>query len=141
MRFDLRPAKRWPRGTKITGSRFYVLNGAGARLQRALIAFMLDLHIEEHGLSETWTPVLVKPEMMHDYSTFESSMDETAPAEYLIPANLLANATRYAPADTPPMLTGSQLADKVELRSFCGGGITSDSGCPDKARDMSGAGP
>ena len=35
------------RGTKITGSRFYVLSGPGARLQRALIAFMLDLHIRQ----------------------------------------------------------------------------------------------
>ena len=37
------------RGVKLSGSRFYVLNGAGARLQRALIACMLDLHIDEHG--------------------------------------------------------------------------------------------
>ena len=37
------------RGVKLSGSRFYVLKGAGARLQRALIAFMLDLHIDKHG--------------------------------------------------------------------------------------------
>ena len=49
---------------KLSGSRFVVLRGAMARLQRALAQFMLDLHIEEHGLSETWTPVLVKPEAM-----------------------------------------------------------------------------
>ena len=34
---------------KLSGSRFYVLKGAGARLQRALIAFMLELHIDKHG--------------------------------------------------------------------------------------------
>ena len=47
------------RGVKITGSRFYVLSGAGARLQRALIAFMLDLHIRQ-GYTEKYTPFMVK---------------------------------------------------------------------------------
>jgi len=37
------------RGTKLSGSRFYVLKGLGARLQRALITWMLDMHIEQHG--------------------------------------------------------------------------------------------
>ena len=49
------------RGTKIAGSRFYVLNGAGARLQRALIAFMLDLHIRQ-GYDERYLPFMVKTE-------------------------------------------------------------------------------
>ncbi len=47
------------RGVKITGSRFYVLSGAGARLQRALIAYMLDLHIRQ-GYTEQYTPFMVK---------------------------------------------------------------------------------
>jgi seryl-tRNA synthetase len=47
------------RGTKITGSRFYILSGAGARLQRALIAFMLDLHIQQ-GYTEKYLPFMVK---------------------------------------------------------------------------------
>ena len=47
------------RGVKMTGSRFYVLSGAGARLQRALIAFMLDLHIKQ-GYTEKYTPFMVK---------------------------------------------------------------------------------
>jgi uncharacterized protein YqgC (DUF456 family) len=46
-------------GVKITGSRFYVLSGAGARLQRALIAWMLDLHIRQ-GYTEKYTPFMVK---------------------------------------------------------------------------------
>ena len=46
-------------GVKITGSRFYVLSGAGARLQRALIAWMLDLHIHQ-GYTEKYTPFMVK---------------------------------------------------------------------------------
>ena len=47
------------RGVKISGSRFYVLSGLGARLQRALIAFMLDLHIRQ-GYLEKYTPFMVK---------------------------------------------------------------------------------
>ena len=46
-------------GVKITGSRFYVLSGAGARLQRALIAWMLDLHIRQ-GYTEKYTPFMVR---------------------------------------------------------------------------------
>ncbi len=51
------------RGVKITGSRFYVLSGAGARLQRALIAFMLDLHIRQ-GYTEQYTPFMVKADTL-----------------------------------------------------------------------------
>ncbi len=47
------------RATKITGSRFAILNGAGARLERALINFMLDIHTREHGYTETMPPFLV----------------------------------------------------------------------------------
>jgi len=68
--FDFEPKPHWDlgpalgiidfeRGTKITGSRFYVLNGAGARLQRALIAFMLDLHIRQ-GYTEKYLPFMVR---------------------------------------------------------------------------------
>jgi seryl-tRNA synthetase len=68
--FDFEPKPHWElgpalgildfeRGTKITGSRFYVLNGPGARLQRALIAFMLDLHIRQ-GYTEQYLPFMVR---------------------------------------------------------------------------------
>ncbi len=62
--WDLGPALGiidFERGTKITGSRFYVLSGPGARLQRALIAFMLDLHIRQ-GYTEKYLPFMVKTE-------------------------------------------------------------------------------
>jgi len=52
------------RGTKLSGSRFYVLRGAGARLQRALIRWMLDLHVEKHGYTEIYPPFMVRREMM-----------------------------------------------------------------------------
>jgi seryl-tRNA synthetase len=47
------------RATKITGSRFAILNGAGARLERALVNFMLDVHTTEHGYTETLPPFIV----------------------------------------------------------------------------------
>ncbi|MCJ7700295.1 MAG: serine--tRNA ligase, partial [Anaerolineales bacterium] len=70
--FDFEPKPHWElgpelgiidfeRGVKITGSRFYVLSGAGARLQRALIAFMLDLHIKQ-GYTEKYTTFMVRKE-------------------------------------------------------------------------------
>jgi seryl-tRNA synthetase len=47
------------RATKIAGSRFAILNGSGARLERALVNFMLDVHTTEHGYTETLPPFLV----------------------------------------------------------------------------------
>jgi len=68
--FDFEPQPHWDlgvklgilnfdQGVKITGSRFYVLSGLGARLQRALIAFMLDLHARQ-GYLEKYPPFMVK---------------------------------------------------------------------------------
>ncbi len=48
-----------PRGAKIAGSGFPVYMGMGARLERALINFMVDLHTREHGYTEVWPPLLV----------------------------------------------------------------------------------
>jgi seryl-tRNA synthetase len=53
------------RGVKISGSRFYLLRGAGARLQRALIAWMLDVHIQQHGYTEIYPPYLVRRECLY----------------------------------------------------------------------------
>jgi len=52
------------RGVKLSGSRFYLLKGAGALLQRALITFMLDLHVREHGYTEIYPPFMVRRECM-----------------------------------------------------------------------------
>jgi seryl-tRNA synthetase len=73
--FDFIPAPHWQlgeslgiidfeRGVKLSGSRFYVLKGLGARLQRALIAFMLNLHTSRHGYHEIYPPYMVKRECM-----------------------------------------------------------------------------
>ncbi len=64
--WDLGPALGildFERGTKLSGTRFYVLNGAAARLQRALISFMLDTHTR-HGYQERYTPFMVKEEIL-----------------------------------------------------------------------------
>jgi seryl-tRNA synthetase len=52
------------RGVKLSGSRFFVLKGLGARLQRALITWMLDVHIQQHGYSEIAPPYLVREEVL-----------------------------------------------------------------------------
>jgi seryl-tRNA synthetase len=73
--FDFEPAPHWKlgealgiidfdRGVKLSGSRFYVLKGLGARLQRALISFMLDLHTREHNFQEIYPPFMVKRECL-----------------------------------------------------------------------------
>ncbi len=52
------------RGVKLAGSRFYVLKGAGARLQRALIAWMLDVHTRQNGYTEYYLPFVVREEIL-----------------------------------------------------------------------------
>ncbi|HET6148568.1 MAG TPA: serine--tRNA ligase [Polyangia bacterium] len=52
------------RGVKVSGSRFYVLKGWGARLQRALITYMLDLHTIKHGYVEIYPPYMVRRECL-----------------------------------------------------------------------------
>jgi seryl-tRNA synthetase len=69
-KFDFEPKAHWDlcpplgildmeRGGKVTGSRFYYLAGAGARLERALINFMLDIQTREHGYTEIMPPLMV----------------------------------------------------------------------------------
>jgi seryl-tRNA synthetase len=69
--FDFEPKPHWDlgpelgildfeRGVKLSGSRFYILKGAGARLQHAVIQFMLDLHVQKHGYTEIYPPFIVR---------------------------------------------------------------------------------
>ncbi len=71
--FDFTPLPHWDlgpmlgiidfeRGVKLAGSRFYVLWGLGSRLQRALINWMLDLHVHKHGYTEVYPPFMIKRE-------------------------------------------------------------------------------
>jgi len=52
------------RGVKLSGTRFYVLKKVGAKLQRALINWMLDVHIEDHGYTELYPPYMVKKDCL-----------------------------------------------------------------------------
>ena len=73
--FDFQPRPHWelgelhgildlPRSAKISGSNFALFIGLGARLERALISFMLDLHTKQHGYKEIWPPHLVTRQTM-----------------------------------------------------------------------------
>lgn len=77
------------RATKITGSRFTVYKGAGARLERALINFMLDLHTEHQGYTEVFTPVMVNSKTMFgtgQLPKFEEDLFKVKDTDYyLIP--------------------------------------------------------
>jgi seryl-tRNA synthetase len=75
-RFDFQPLPHWDlaerlgildleAGARLAGARFYVLKGAGALLQRALVNFMLDLHVREQGYTEVHTPYMVREEIMY----------------------------------------------------------------------------
>jgi seryl-tRNA synthetase len=90
--YDL-PAARgldFETAAKLSGSRFVVLRGAMARLHRALAQFMLDTHVNEHGLSETITPVLVRDEAMFgtgQLPKFTEDSYQTTNGWWLIPTS------------------------------------------------------
>jgi seryl-tRNA synthetase len=157
--YDFEPKPHWDlgpalgildfeRGVKITGSRFYVLSGAGARLQRALIAWMLDLHIRQ-GYTEKYTPFMVKAQTMfgagqlpkfsdnlyHDHEedlwmvpTAEVPLTGLHMDEILDEASLPYMYTAYTPCfrrekmsagrDVRGIKRGYQF-DKVEMYIFC----------------------
>jgi seryl-tRNA synthetase len=157
--FDFEPKAHWDlgpalgiidfeRGVKITGSRFYVLSGAGARLQRAIIAFLLDLHIRQ-GYTEKYTPFMVKEatlfasgqlpkfrdNLYHDAEedlwmvpTAEVPLTGLHADEFLEEAQLPILYTAYTPCfrrekmsagrDVRGIKRGHQF-DKVEMYMFC----------------------
>ncbi len=158
-KFDFQPLPHWElgtrlgiidfdRGTKLTGSRFYILNGLGARLQRAVIAYMLDLHIKQ-GYEERYTPFMVKAETLfasgqlpkfadnlyHDIEedfwmvpTAEVPLTGMYRDEVLEGATLPQRFTAYTPCfrrekmsagrDVRGIKRGHQF-DKVEMYTYC----------------------
>ncbi len=101
--FDFETAAR------LSGARFVVLQGAMARLHRALAQFMLDLHVSENGLLETWTPVLVREEMMlgtGQLPKFGEDSYQTSNGWWLIPTaevtlTNMVNGQTIAESDLP----------------------------------------
>jgi seryl-tRNA synthetase len=99
-KFAFEPKPHWDVGTalgivdferaaKIAGPRFAVLLGAGARLERALIQFMLDVHVKEHGYTEVLPPYLVNRTAMTgtgQLPKFEEDLFRTTPQDlFLVP--------------------------------------------------------
>ena len=75
------------RGVKLAHSRFYALRGAGARLERALISFMLNTHLDK-GMTEWWVPALANKETLTgtgQLPKFEEDLFKTTEGLYLIP--------------------------------------------------------
>ena len=136
------------RGVKLAGSRFYVLSGAGARLQRALIHFMLDLHAKQ-GYTEMYGPFIVRGEILYgagQLPKFKDNLYKDHEEElYLLPtsevsitglhmdeileeADLPLYYTSYSPCfrrekmsagrDVRGIKRGHQF-DKVEMYKFC----------------------
>lgn len=99
-KFDFDPLPHWDigerlglmdfeRAGKISGARFVLLKGLGARLERAIMTFMLDLHTIEHGYTEIWPPYLVRRECMlgtGQLPKFEEDAYRTEPDDlFLVP--------------------------------------------------------
>lgn len=88
--WDLGPATGmidFDRGVKIAGTRFYVLGGMGARMERALISFMVDMHVKA-GFKEWWMPVITNRETLFgtgQLPKFEDDLYHVNPDLYLIP--------------------------------------------------------
>ena len=91
--FDIagvKPGMDFATAAKLSGTRFVVLKGAVARLQRALAQMMLDVHTSEHGLTETWAPVLVKSDAMEGTDKlpkFAEDSYQTTNGWWLIPTS------------------------------------------------------
>ena len=97
-KFDFEPKSHWEigeqlgildfeRGSKLSGSRFVLYRGGAARVERALINFMLDLHTEKHGYTEHITPFLVNREICEgtgQLPKFEEDMYRTDDDMFLI---------------------------------------------------------
>ena len=96
--FDFEPKPHWEigenlgildfeRGAKLSGSRFVLYRGLGSRLERALINFMLDMHVDEHGYTEHITPFMVNREICEgtgQLPKFEEDMYRTDDDMFLI---------------------------------------------------------
>jgi seryl-tRNA synthetase len=102
------PGMDFTRAAKLSGSRFMVLQGAVIRVHRALAQFMLDTHVNEHGLLETWTPVLVKTEAMYGTGSlpkFAEDSYQTTNGWWLVPTSEV----------TLTNLVAGEIRDEAEL--------------------------
>lgn len=103
------------RAAKLSGARFSVLWGLGARLERALAAFMLDLHTSEHGYTEVYPPYLVKAEALRGTSQlpkFEEDLFKTKRSDPNDPSALYLIPTAEVPVTN---LHADEILDASQL--------------------------
>ncbi|HYP98308.1 MAG TPA: serine--tRNA ligase [Polyangiaceae bacterium] len=103
------------RAAKLSGARFSVLWGLGARLERALAAFMLDLHTSEHGYTEVYPPYLVKAEALRGTSQlpkFEEDLFKTKRSDPNDPSALYLIPTAEVPVTN---LHADEILDVAQL--------------------------
>ncbi len=121
------------KGAKITGAGFPVYFGEGARLERALISFMIDLHVKKHGYQEVWAPAIVNrasmrgtgqiPKMEEDMYALAAGEGEEKGSYFLIPTaevpitNLLRDET-IEENDLPVKYTGYTPCFRKEAGSY-----------------------
>jgi seryl-tRNA synthetase len=107
------------RGVKLAGTRFYVYMGLAARLERAIINFMLDLHTKEHGYTEVFGPFIVNDDSMTGTGQFPKFKDEYYRIERdglsLIPTAEVPLTNLYR----DEILEGSRLPIKITMQSAC----------------------
>ena len=119
--FDIKgvqPGMDFETAAKLSGSRFVVLKGAVARLHRVLAQMMVDMHVDTHGLLETWTPVLVKDEAMYgtgQLPKFAEDSYRTTNGWWLIPTSEVT-LTNSVSGD---ILEESQLPVRMTAYSQC----------------------
>ena len=85
-----KPGFDFATAAKLSGARFVVLQGGIARIHRALAQYMIDMHVDQHGLTETWAPVLVLSEMMEgtgQLPKFGEDSYQTREGWWLIPTS------------------------------------------------------
>jgi seryl-tRNA synthetase len=108
------------RAAKLSGARFSVLWGAGARLERALITFMLDLHTREHGYTEVYPPFLVRAEALvgtGNLPKFEDDLFKTRRSDPNDPSALYLVPTAEVPVTN---LHADEVLEAAELpRAYC----------------------
>lgn len=108
------------RATKITGARFSILTGMGARLERALISFCLDLHTKRHGYTEVLPPFIVNANSMYgtgQLPKFEADLFKLTDERnfYLIPTAEVPLTNMYA----GEILENAQLPMKMTAYTPC----------------------
>lgn len=119
--FDIPAAKTsfdFEAAGRLSGARFVVLRGALVRLHRALAQFMLDTHVERHGLTEVWTPVLVRDEAMlgtGQLPKFAEDSYQTTNGWWLIPTSEVTLTNLVA----GQILDGSVLPIRMTAHTQC----------------------